>query len=83
VKTYGLRQSALTNLYFTPSTVPDKSFFLLYQWPMPLEGKVDISDLFPDLDPEQLEEARVNLKRYLGVIFRISERYTKQMTTDF
>jgi hypothetical protein len=41
---------------------------------MPKEGKVDLSDLYPGLDPEQLDQAEENLRRYVGVIFRISER---------
>jgi hypothetical protein len=44
---------------------------------MPQEGKVDLSDLYPGLDPEQLDQARENLEAYLGVIFRISERQAK------
>ena len=44
---------------------------------MPQEGKVDLSDLFPGLDPSQLDEAKANLEAYLGVIFRIAERQAK------
>jgi hypothetical protein len=44
---------------------------------MPKKGTVDLSDLYPGLDPEQLEEARVTLGSYLGVIFRISEGKAK------
>jgi hypothetical protein len=46
---------------------------------MPLEGKVDVSNLYPGLDPEQLDQARINLENYLGVIFRISERQAKDV----
>lgn len=45
---------------------------------MPLkQGKVDLSDLYPGLDPEQLNQAEQNLRDYLGIIFRISERQAK------
>jgi len=41
---------------------------------MPLDDEVDLSGLFPGLDPSKVGEARENLERYLGVIFRVSER---------
>jgi hypothetical protein len=44
---------------------------------MPQEGKVDLSGLFPGLDPSQLDEARANLEAYLGIIFRIAERQAR------
>ncbi len=38
---------------------------------MPKKGKVDISDLYPWLNQEQLDESRENLLRYLDLIIRI------------
>jgi hypothetical protein len=49
---------------------------------MPQEGKVDFSGLFPGIDPSQLDEAQVNLERYLVVIFRISERQAKDVPPE-
>ena len=36
--------------------------------------KIAISDLYPDLDDEQLKEAEENLERYLEVVQRIYNR---------
>jgi hypothetical protein len=47
---------------------------------MPKEGNIDLSGLYPGLDPEQLDQAEENLRRYIGVIFRISERQDKGRT---
>ena len=41
---------------------------------MPLDDKVDLGSLFPGLDPSKMAQAREILERYLGIIFRISER---------
>jgi hypothetical protein len=49
---------------------------------MPQEGKVDLSGLFPGLDPTELDQARENLEEYLGVIFRISERRAKDVPSE-
>ncbi len=50
---------------------------------MPLkEDQIDLSGLYPGLDPDQLEQARVNLERYLGVIFRISERQARDIPPE-
>ncbi len=49
---------------------------------MPQQGKVDISVLYPGLDPDKLDEARENLERFLGVIFRISERQPKDVPPE-
>jgi hypothetical protein len=40
---------------------------------MPQQGKVDISNLYPGLDPSQMDQARENLEAFLGIVFRISE----------
>lgn len=49
---------------------------------MPKQGKVDISKLCPGLDPRDLDQARVNLERYLGVIFRISDRQARDVPPE-
>lgn len=49
---------------------------------MPQQGKVDLSDLYPSLSPEELDQAEDNLRQYLGVIFRISERQAKDVPAD-
>jgi hypothetical protein len=53
-----------------------------YHPAMPQEGKVDLSDLYPGLDPEQLDHARQNFESYLGVIFRINERQAKDVPPE-
>ena len=35
---------------------------------------IAIADLYPDFTKEELEEAEVNLRRYLAVLLRMSER---------
>jgi hypothetical protein len=37
-------------------------------------SKKTIRDLYPNLTPEQAEEAEENIRRYLSVIIRIYER---------
>jgi hypothetical protein len=49
---------------------------------MPQQGKVDISNLYPGLDPSQMDEARENLEAFLGIVFRISERQAKDLPAD-
>ena len=49
---------------------------------MPREGKVDLNGLFPGLDPSKRDEVRENLERFLGIVFRISERQAKDMPAD-
>ena len=35
---------------------------------------ITISDLYPDLSPEKLQEAEANLRRYVQIIWRIRQR---------
>jgi len=41
-------------------------------------GPVTISDLYPDFTKEELEEAEANLRRYLAVLLRMSERLANE-----
>ena len=49
---------------------------------MPHQGKVDISNLYPGLDPSQMDLARENLEAFLGIVFRISERQAKDVPPE-
>ncbi len=44
--------------------------------------KPKIEDLFPDLTPEQMEEAESNLKRYVGVVTGIYDRLDREGRLD-
>lgn len=35
---------------------------------------INISDLYPEFSKQELEEAEANLRRYLAVLLRMSER---------
>ena len=37
-----------------------------------------IHDLYPDLTDQELEEAQANLRRYLGVLIRMAERFSAE-----
>ncbi len=38
------------------------------------EPEITIQDLYPDLTPEQQQEAEASLRRYMDIIARIYER---------
>jgi len=46
------------------------------------QQNIDLSDVYPDLTPEQLAEAEYNLTRYVDVIRRIYERVNKLTGPD-
>lgn len=35
---------------------------------------ITISDLYPDMSPEKLQEAEANLRRYVQILWRIHQR---------
>ena len=43
-----------------------------------VHGRITISDLYPDLSPEQQAEAEYHLLRYLAVVKRIFERIARE-----
>lgn len=46
------------------------------------QQNIDLSDVYPELTPEQLAEAEYNLTRYVDVIRRIYERVNKLTDPD-
>jgi hypothetical protein len=48
----------------------------------PLQENIDLSDLYPDLTPEELAEAEYNLTRYIDVVRRIYERVNDLTETE-
>ncbi len=47
-----------------------------------MQEDITIQDLYPDLTPEQQEEAEENLVRYLELIKRIYDRHESEGTLE-
>ena len=42
---------------------------------------ITISDLYPDMSPEKLQEAEANLRRYVQILLRIHQRLNAEGKT--
>lgn len=47
------------------------------------KGELAITDLYPELDEEQLKEAETNLRVFFGVVWRIYERLKREQPELF
>ena len=74
--------AGLTNAYLV-STLSCDRLFSMSGNPEKERKAINVSDLFPDLPEQQLNEVRETLDDYCGLLLQIFERLERERGRDF